>query len=181
MTDLQSKGPRTRSRGIGVVAAALVLAASLAGCGPADTGLPRDTARQLQERVLGVSQSAAANDHPAALNTLAALEGDVTAAADGGHVSEERRQSIMASITAVRAELTAAIDAAAAVKAAEEVAAAAAAAEKVKAEAEAAAAAAATPEYTAPRVAAPAPAPSPPPPPPEQKKGNEGKGKNKNG
>lgn len=180
MTDLQSKGPRTRSRRIGVVAA-LVLAASLAGCGPADTGLPRDTARQLQERVLGVSQSAARNDHPAALNTLAALEEDVTAAADGGHVSEERLQSIMASITAVRAELTAAIDAAAAVKAAEETA-AAAAAQKVKAEAEAvaaaAAAAAATQEYTAPRVAAPSPAPSPAR---EQKKGNEGKGKNKNG
>lgn len=175
MTHLHSKGPRARSRGIGVVAA-LVLAASLAGCGPADPGLPRDTARQLQERVLGVTQLAAANDHPAALKTLADLEADVTAAAGGGHVSEERRKSIMARITAVRAELTAAIDAAA-VKAAEE-AAAAAAAEKVKADAEAAAAAAAAQEYTAPRVAAPAPLP---PPPPEQKKGNEGKGKNKNG
>lgn len=174
MTHLHSKGHRARSRGIGVFAT-LMLAASLAACGPAD-----DTARQFQERVLGVSQAAAANDHPAALKTLADLEADVTAAADGGRVSEERRQSIMSRITAVRAELTSAVDAAAAAKAAEE-ATAAAAAEKVKADAEAAAAAAAaaaTQNYTAPVVAAPAPAP---PPAPEKKKGNEGKGKDKNG
>jgi hypothetical protein len=57
------------------------VAASLAGCGPADTALPRDTARQLQELVLGVSQAAAANDHSAALRTLDSLEADVTRAA----------------------------------------------------------------------------------------------------
>ena len=124
MTRFQSTGRRTGSRGVGF-AAALVLAASLAGCGPADTGLPRDTARQLQELVLGVSQAAAANDHSAALRTLDSLEADVTTAAGSGRVSEERRRSIMTSITAVRADLTAAIDAAAAAaKAAEEAAAA---------------------------------------------------------
>lgn len=99
--------------GIGLVAA-LALAASLAGCGPPDTGLPRDTARLLQERVLDVSQSAAENDTPGALNTLANLEAEVTAATDGGQLSEKRRRSIMSGITAVRDELTAAVDAAAA-------------------------------------------------------------------
>jgi len=166
MTRFQSTGRYTRAREIGL-AAALVLAASLAGCGPADTGLPRDTAQQLQERVLGVSQSAAANDHLAALRTLDGLEADVTAAAGSGQVSWERRRRIMTSITAVRADLTAAMDRAAA---AAQVAGQAAAA----AEPEKAAAAPAAPEYTAPVVAAPIPAPSPAP---EQKKGNESKGK----
>lgn len=183
MTPFQPKVRCTRTRGIGL-AAALALAASLAGCGPAETGLPRDTARQLQELVLGVSQSAAANDHSGALRTLDSLEADVTTAAGSGQVSEERRRSIMTSITAVRADLTAAIDAAAAAaKAAEEAAAAAAAAEAEKAkadadaDADAQAAARAAQESTAPVVAAPMPAPSPAP---ERKKGNEGKGKNKN-
>ena len=146
----------------------------LAGCGPADTGLQRDTARQLQELVLGVSQSAAANDHTAALKALDSLEADLASAAGSGQVSEERRRSIMTSITAVRADLTAAIEAAAAAaKAAEEAAAAAAAAEAEKARAEAEAAARAAQEYTVPVVAAPIPAPAPAP---EQKKGNEGNG-----
>ena len=86
MTRFQPTGRCTGSLGVGF-AAALVLAASLAGCGPADTTLPRDTARQLQELVLGVSQAAAANDHSAALRTLDGLEADVTTAASSGRVS----------------------------------------------------------------------------------------------
>ena len=173
MTPFQSKNQRTGARGAGL-AAALALAVSLAGCGPADTGMQRDTAHHLQELVLGVSQAAATNDHTAALKTLDSLETDVASAAGSGQVSEERRRSIMASITAVRADLNAAVGAAAAAaKAADEAAAAAALAEKTKADAEAAAQAAQ--ENTAPVVPAPVPASAP-----ELGKG-EGNGKNKKG
>ncbi|MDP9984705.1 hypothetical protein J2W14_004132 [Pseudarthrobacter oxydans] len=171
-----SHGPRPRARGL-TLAVVLLLAASLAGCAPAQTALPHDSARHFQELVLGVSQSAAANDHAAALKSLDSLETDVATSAAGGNVSEERRRSIMTSITAVRADINAAIDAAASAKAAEETAAAAAAAEGETAMADAQAVTRAAQEYTAP--VAPIPAP-------ERKKGNEGKGnegkgQNKNG
>lgn len=176
MTPFRSKNQSAGARGAGL-AAALALTASLAGCGPAATGLQRDTASHLQEVVLGVSQAAAANDHTAALTALESLEADVASAAGSGQVSEERRRRIMAGITAVRSDLNAAAEAAVAAKAAEE---AAAAAEKTKADAEAAAQAAE--ENTAPVVPAPVQAPvQAPAPAPEEGKGAEGKGKNKNG
>lgn len=153
------------------LAAALVLAASLASCAAEETGLQRDAARQLQERVLGVSQAAAANDPAAALQALDALEAELSTAAGEGKVSEERLRTITTVITAVRADLTSAVEAAAAAKAAEE----AAAAEKARAEAEAAAKA-------SQEAAAPAePAPAPEPAPGGNDKGNEGKGKGKDG
>lgn len=173
MTRFHATAQRTGARGA-CLAAALALAASLTGCGPAATGLHRDTARQLQELVLGVSQAAAATDHTAALKTLDSLETDVASAAGRGQVSEERRRRIMSSITAVRADLNAAVEAAAAAKAADEATAAAAEAGKTKSDAEPAAQTAQ--EYTAPVVPAPVPAPAP-----EQGKGIEGKGKNNKG
>jgi hypothetical protein len=138
-------------------AAALLLAGSLAACGPAETGLQRDTARQLQERVLGVSQAAAANDLSGGLAALDSLEADLASAMGTGQVSEERRLGIMTAAAAVRTDLTAAKDLAdaAATKAAED----AAAAQK-QAEADAAAA----------QAAKVAPAPT-------DGKGNKGKGK----
>jgi membrane peptidoglycan carboxypeptidase len=141
------------------VATGLLLAVSLAACGPAGTGLQRDAARQLQERVLGVTQAAAGNDLAAALSSLDSLESDVAAEVGKGNVSEERRRSIMTAVTAVRADLTAAkaIADAAAAKAAED-----AAAQK-RAEADA------TNATSAP--VAPAPA---------EGKGNDSKGKGKN-
>lgn len=139
------------------IAAALLLAAALAGCGPADTGLQQGAARQLQERVLGVSQAAAGNDHAAALKDLASLEADLGTAATNGQVSEDRRRSILAAVAAVRADLEAAV--ATAAKAAEE----AAAAEKAKADAAA--------EAAQQETAAPAPAETP--------KGGSGKGRDK--
>ena len=184
MTRRKPRGCRAGVRGKLSLATALVLAATLAGCSPTETGLPTDTARQFQERVLAVSEAANANDHSTALKTLESLEADVAAAAGTGLVSGERRRRILTSITAVRADLTAALDtaAAAAKAAAEDAAAAAAAAEadqaRAQAEAEAAAAASTAQQYTAPVVAAPAPAPAKAP---EQKRGNEGKGKDKNG
>lgn len=110
-------------------AAAILLACSLAACGPTGTGLQRDAARQLQERVLSVSQAAAANDPAGGLAALDRLEADLAAAVGEGQVSEDRRRSIMTAVAAVRADLTQAktlADAAAAeaAKAAEEAAAA---------------------------------------------------------
>lgn len=140
-------------------AAALILAGSLAACGPADTGLKLDAARQLQERVMGVSQAAAGNDPAGGLAALDALEADLAAAVGNGQVSDERRRSIMTAAAAVRADLTAAkaVADAAAAKAAQEAAAA-----QEQADAEAAASEAGK--------AAPGPAVG---------KGSEGKGKGK--
>ncbi|MGY4540733.1 hypothetical protein ACVWY0_000639 [Arthrobacter sp. UYNi723] len=143
-------------------AAAFLLAGSLAACGPAETGLQRDASRQLQERVLGVSQAAAHNDPAGGLAALDRLEADLASAAGTGQVSEERRRSITTAATAVRADLTEAkaLADAAVAKAAEDAAAA-----RRQAEADAAAAEAAK--------VAPAPAA----PKPDEDKGNRGKGK----
>lgn len=140
-------------------AAAVLLTGSLAACGPADTGIKADAARQLQERVMGVSQAAAGNDPAGGLAALDALEADLAAAVGNGHVSDERRRSIMTAAAAVRADLTAAkaVADAAAAKAAQEAAAA-----QDQAEAEAAAS-------EAGKVA----------PAPGEDKGKEGKGKGK--
>lgn len=144
-------------------AAALVLAASLAGCATPDAGLQRETARQLQERVLSVGQAAADNDHAAALKALERLESDLSDASANGRVSEDRRRSIMTAVAAVRADLTAAeAEARAAVDAAEQAKADADAAEK------------AARETSVPVVPAPAPAE-------DNTKGNGGKGKGKDG
>ena len=138
-------------------AATLLLAGSLAACGPADTGIKADAARQLQERVMGVTQAAAGNDPAGGLAALDALEADLAAAVGNGQVSDERRRSIMTAAAAVRADLTAAkaVADAAAAKAAQEAAAAQDQAEAAASEA---------------GKVAPAPA---------EDKGNEGKGKGK--
>lgn len=127
----------------------------MAACGPAETGLQRDTARYLQERVLGVSQAAAANDLSGGLAALDSLEADLASATGTGQVSEDRRRSIITAAAAVRADLTAAMDlAAAAAKDSEDAAAAnAAAAEAANM------------------------APAPDAPAPTDGKGNKGKGK----
>jgi len=159
------KGPRYPARAWAQAATvALLLAGPLAACGPADTGLKVDAARQLQERVMGVSQAAAGNDPAAGLAALDALEADLAAAVGNGQVSDERRRSIMTAAAAVRADLAAAKAAAdaTAAKAAQDAAAA-----QEQAEAEAAASEA---SKVAPAPVAPAPADG---------KGNDGKGKGK--
>lgn len=155
------------------VAVALLLAGSLAACGPADSGLGQDIARQLQQRVLGVSQAAAGNDPASALSALDALEADLATAAGNGTVSEDRRRSIMTAAAAVRGDLTAAKASAdaATTKRAEDAAAAqkqaeATAAAQKKAELDAAAAEA--------QKVAPAPAPAG-----DEENDNKGKGKDK--
>lgn len=144
---------------------AFVAAALLTGCGTTEAGLEREAARQLQARVLEVTQASSENDPAAALRALEGLEAELEAAQSEGQVSEERRRSITTIATAVRADLNEAI--AAAEKAA---------ADKAAAEARIAAeqSAAATPP---PAVDAPEPAPAPEGEKDDDKKDNEGKGK----
>ena len=177
MTVCGAKGRRSAVQALVRGSAALVLAGSLGACGPADTGLERGAAGQLQQRVLSVTQAAAANDPAAALQALDSLEGDVASATSNGQVSEDRRRTIMTSIAAVRADLAAAVqaaEAAAAAAAQEAEAAAAAAAEAEKATAEESSEAAQGGTATVPAPVQEGPAQ-------EQGKGSDGKGKGKKG
>lgn len=125
--------------------AALVAAGLLTGCAAAETGLQRDTARQLQARVLEVTQASSQSDPAAALTALDGLEAELEAAQARGGISEERRRSITTIATAVRADLEDAI----------------AAAEKAAAEKAAAEQAATQTPPPAAQEPAPAPAPEP--------------------
>ncbi|MFX1818339.1 hypothetical protein PV768_00960 [Pseudarthrobacter sp. CC4] len=138
--------------------AVLLAAGLLSGCGTADTGLQRSAARQLQARVLEVTQASSQDNPAAALKALEGLEAELEAAQTGGRISEERRRSITTIAAAVRADLNDAVAAAAADKAAEQ------AAKETQAA-----------ETRAPAVETPAPAPVPETS--TGKKDNEGKGK----
>jgi len=148
--------------------AAVLAAGLLTGCGTRDASLQPGAARQLQARVLEVSEASSRNDPAAALKALENLEADLAAAQSKGQVSEERQRSITTIAAAVRADLSEA--AAAAAKAAEE----AHIAEE---------AAAAQASQAATQAPAPAPQPTPEPAPAngngEDKKGNGDKGKGK--
>ena len=145
--------------------AAVLAAALLSGCATTEAGLEREAARQLQARVLEVTQASSENDPAAALRALEGLEAELEAAQSEGQISEDRRRSITTIATAVRAELNGAIAAA-------EKAAADKAAEEARIAAEQAAAA-----TRPPAAEAPAPAPGPEAEKDDDKKDNEGKGK----
>ena len=153
---------------------ACMLAAGLAACSGAAPELETDAAAKLQQRVLEVTRSAAGSNPAAALTSLDRLSSDLDAAAAAGQVSFKRHRSIMAAISSVRADLTAAQSAK---KAAADAAAKAAAAKATAtATAAAKATAAASPAPTsAPVVVAPAPALAPAPAKGAQQ-GNPGKG-----
>ncbi|MDF2049920.1 hypothetical protein [Arthrobacter sp. Cr_A7] len=153
--------------------ATLLAAGLLSGCGTNDSGLQRDAARQLQARVLEVTQASSQNDPGGALKALEGLEAELQAAQAKGQISDDRRRSITTIATAVRADLD---DAVAAAQAAADKA----AADKAVADQAAAAAAAAAAPVETP---APSPEPEPeaePEPEPEpdrnDKKGGKGKG-----
>ncbi|WP_432245782.1 hypothetical protein ACRB8A_05360 [Arthrobacter sp. G.S.26] len=154
--------PPKRWRRIPVIwSAALLALGLLAGCSGGETGLQRDTARQLQERVLEVTQASAKNDPAAALKALDSLDAELDAALAKGQISTERHKSVTTIADGVRADLQA--DLAAAQKAAEDarIAAEKAAAEKAAAE-KAATEPPASPETVVPAPAATeAPAPDP--------------------
>lgn len=153
-----------------------MLAAGLAGCAGAAPELEADAASKLQQRVLEVTRSAAGSNPAAALAALDRLSAELDDAAAAGQVSFKRHRSIVAAISAVRADLTAAQSAK---KAAADAAAKAAAAK-----------AAAKPSPTpSPVVVVPVPVPAPVPAPANggqqdnsgkgSSEGNKGSGKNK--
>lgn len=148
--------------------AAVLTVGLLAGCATSDTGLQPAAARQLQARVLEVSEASSRNDPATAIKALEGLEAELAAAEGKGQISEERRQTIITIAATVRADLEQAI--AAAGKAAED---AEIAADQAPA------------ETSAPPAGTPEPAPEPAPAPAsesgndEDKKDNEGKGKGK--
>lgn len=84
----------------------LVLVGLLTGCAPAETGLQAEAARQLQAKVMDISQAAAANDTGGALKALDALTADLEAKASRGELLDERKRRISTVIAAVRADLT---------------------------------------------------------------------------
>lgn len=154
-----------------VCVAAVAAAGLLSGCGQLETGLQREAARQLQARVLEVTEASARNDLPTALAALDGLEAELEEAQANGQVSEERRRSITTIATAVRAELEEAV-AAEQKAAAEKAAAEQAAADKAAADQAAASQAAEEARLAAEREAArqaPAPAPAPVPEPEPEK------------
>lgn len=85
-----------------------MLAAGLAGCAGAAPELEADAGAKLQQRVLEVTRSAAGSNPAAALASLNKLSAELDAAAAAGQVSFKRHRSIMAAISSVRADLTAA-------------------------------------------------------------------------
>lgn len=84
----------------------------LTGCAQAETGLERDTARQLQARVLEITQASSQNKPEAALKALDGLEAELREARDSGRITEERHRGIATITSAVRADLERAIAAA---------------------------------------------------------------------
>lgn len=102
--------PPGRSRRLLLGCSALVLSAIvLSACAPANNGLQRDVATQLQARVLEVTQASSQNDAASALKALDGLESDLSAAQAKGRVSQDRRRSITTVATAVRADLNEAL------------------------------------------------------------------------
>lgn len=149
---------------------AAVLTGTLAGCGGPAPELGRDASKQLQSKVLAVTEAAAGNDPAGSLKLLDELVTTLDEAAARGEVSYKRHQGIRSSIEAVRADLTAQQAAAEAAKAA------AAEAARVAAEQEAAAQAAAAEAAAAADAAASAPAPVAPAPAAPGKAKGKGKG-----
>lgn len=162
--------PAGKQKRVGIWTAAVLTVGLLAGCAPSDPGLQPAAARQLQARVLEVSEASSRNDPATAMKALEGLEAELAAAQGTGQISEERRQTITTIAAAVRADLEQAI------------AAAAEAAEDAQTAADQAPA-----ETPAPSAGTPAPAPEPAPAPAsasetgndDDKKDNEGKGKGK--
>lgn len=178
---MRLKSPIWHVRVVTACTAAVVAAALVTGCGPSETGLQVTAARQLQARVLEVSEASSRNDPATAMKALEGLEAELAAAQGKGQISEERRQTITTIAAAVRADLEEAI--ASAAKAAED----AKAAEQAAAQASAAAIETPAPAPAPEPAPAPAPAtvpePAPAPAPATgnngDKKNNEGKGKDK--
>jgi hypothetical protein len=93
-----------RALAIGTVALGM-----LGGCAPTPTDMAASAAKQLQSAVAAVTQSAAVGDISAAITQLDALERRLREATASGDISADRSAKIEASISLVRADLTAAL------------------------------------------------------------------------
>jgi hypothetical protein len=82
---------------------------TLGGCAPTPTDMAASAAKQLQSAVAAVTQSAAVGDISAAITQLDALERRLREATASGDISADRSAKIEASISLVRADLTAAL------------------------------------------------------------------------
>lgn len=107
--------PRRRgTRALLLLCCALVAAAVVAGAsGVRSTDTDGNVLRGFQIRVLSISQAAAENRMDGALAALQALEKDLGDAAAAGRLSAARYRGIEAALSAVRADLTRQVAAAA--------------------------------------------------------------------
>ena len=91
------------------LATGAVVLGTLAGCAPTPTDMAASAANQLQSAVAAVTQSAAAGDIAGAITHLDALERRLREATASGDITADRSAKIEASISLVRADLTAAL------------------------------------------------------------------------
>lgn len=99
-------------RALAAASVTLALTGGLAGC----AGQPDPTAEQAQEyrtQVVAIAEASAAGDYTGALAALDALQTEVDAAVADGSLDGDREQRIVDAIAVVRADLEAAIAAAA--------------------------------------------------------------------
>jgi hypothetical protein len=93
-------------RALAIGAAALGM---LSGCAPTPTDMTSGAANRLQSAVAELTQAAASGDVATAITRLDALERKLREATASGDISADRSAKIDASISLVRADLTAAL------------------------------------------------------------------------
>jgi hypothetical protein len=99
----------TRTLMVRVLAVGAVALGLLSGCAPKPADMAANAAKELQSAVAAVTQSAADGDIVAAITNLDALERRLSEATASGDISAGRSAKIEASISLVRADLTAAL------------------------------------------------------------------------
>jgi hypothetical protein len=99
----------TRTVMFRALAIGAVALGTLGGCAPTPTDMAASAAKQLQSAVAAVTQSAAVGDISAAITQLDALERRLREATASVDISADRSAKIEASISLVRADLTAAL------------------------------------------------------------------------
>ena len=102
-----------RTRLISVLACTVIVLGLTTGCSAAAPDITDEKAEQFQSRVLAVTSAVADGGYAAALEALTALQAELDAAAADGSLSFARHQRIEAAMALVRADIQAAIDAAA--------------------------------------------------------------------
>ena len=99
-------------RAIAAASVTLALAGGLAACAP-EPDLAAEQSQAYRTQVVAIADSSAAGDYAGALAALEALQAEVDAAVADGSLEGDREQRIVEAIALVRADLEAAIAAAA--------------------------------------------------------------------